>query len=58
MFFISKNKEKIGYNGGRTKEDIVNFIEEHRSDKKINKSEEPEKTIDQVDETVASKDEL
>ncbi|KMT13995.1 hypothetical protein BVRB_4g078260 [Beta vulgaris subsp. vulgaris] len=31
MYFISSNKEITKYNGGRTKEDIINFIETHRS---------------------------
>ncbi|XP_021863789.2 protein disulfide isomerase-like 1-1 [Spinacia oleracea] len=62
MFFITKSKEIVEYNGGRAKEDIVGFIEKHRTTEK-NKSEagiksEPEKENNHVDETVASKDEL
>ncbi|XP_074307901.1 protein disulfide isomerase-like 1-1 [Silene latifolia] len=54
LFFINGNKEVIEYSGGRKKEDFVNFIEEHRTDKK-NKSE----AVDQEkDETASAKDEL
>ncbi|XP_021771882.1 protein disulfide-isomerase-like [Chenopodium quinoa] len=34
MYFISSNKEVIKYNEGRTKEDIINFIQKHRHDAK------------------------
>ncbi|XP_057540671.1 protein disulfide-isomerase-like [Amaranthus tricolor] len=48
MYFIKKNGEIIKYDGGRTKEDLISFIEEHKSDKK-SKSEV---------ESIKSKDEL
>ncbi|XP_056682804.1 protein disulfide-isomerase-like isoform X2 [Spinacia oleracea] len=32
MYFISSNKEMIKYTEGRTKEEIINFIQKHRHD--------------------------
>lgn len=61
MFFITKNKEIVQYNGGRSKEDIIEFIEKNRSEKHKSESEvksEPQKPSNHVDETVAAKDEL
>ncbi|XP_021772615.1 protein disulfide-isomerase-like [Chenopodium quinoa] len=61
MFFITKNKEIIEYSGSRKKEDIIEFIEKHRSDEKKSEPEiknEPEKASNNIDETVETKDEL
>lgn len=48
-FIIPSNKEIRKYNGGRTKVDIINFIEEHRQSEKI---------INSADETASFRDEL
>ncbi|KAL2941836.1 Protein disulfide-isomerase [Bienertia sinuspersici] len=49
MYFISSTKQILKYTGGRTKEDIVNFIEEHR---------QTEKTTISMGESPSSRDEL
>jgi len=49
LFFISSNGKIIEYQGGRLKEDIINFIEENRSDKQDNTgSSQPEKKSESV----------
>ncbi|KAK9735551.1 hypothetical protein RND81_04G212200 [Saponaria officinalis] len=60
LYFVNGNKEVVEYNGGRKKEDFVEFIEEHRSDKK-NKTETSKKTEtveEQKDGSDSAKDEL
>ncbi|CAO2827357.1 unnamed protein product [Amaranthus hypochondriacus] len=48
MYFIKKGGEIIEYNGGKTKEDIIRFIEEHRNDRKSKSEAEKESNKDEL----------
>ncbi|KAL9233369.1 hypothetical protein vseg_008382 [Gypsophila vaccaria] len=58
LFFINGNKEIVEYNGGRTKEDFVEFIEEHRTDKKTSASKKSKTIEEPKGDADSSKDEL
>lgn len=64
MFFISSKGKIVEYQGGRSKEDIINFIEQNRSDKQDkSESNQPEEKSESVVEEkgveeAALKDEL
>ena len=48
MYFIKKEGEIIEYNGGKTKEDLIRFIQEHRNDKESKSEAEMKSNKDEL----------